>query len=60
MKTLIEALEKLATLGNGASYGNSVGNEIARRALEKYDGIARHYGYSYSECEYLRRKELKK
>jgi hypothetical protein len=30
---LVEALEKLAKLGNGDEYGNSVGNEIARAAL---------------------------
>ena len=29
-----EALEKLAKLGNGDQYGNSVGNEIARAALK--------------------------
>ena len=28
------ALEKLACLGNGASYGNSLGNEIAIQALK--------------------------
>jgi len=28
-----DALEKLARLGNGDSYGNSVGNEIAIKAL---------------------------
>ena len=28
-----EALDKLAKLGNGDRYGNSVGNEIAIRAL---------------------------
>lgn len=33
---LVNALEKLARLGNGDSYGNSVGNEIAQNALAKY------------------------
>lgn len=32
------ALEGLAKLGNGDHYGNSIGNEIAQRAL----GIDRH------------------
>jgi len=31
---LREVLEKLARLGNGDQYGNSIGNEIARAALE--------------------------
>jgi hypothetical protein len=31
---LVEALEKLAKLGNGDQYGNSIGNEIARAALK--------------------------
>ena len=30
---LVAALEKLARLGNGDQYGNSIGNEIARQAL---------------------------
>jgi len=30
---LREALEKLARLGNGDQYGNSIGNDIARQAL---------------------------
>jgi hypothetical protein len=30
---LRDALEKLARLGNGDQYGNSIGNEIARTAL---------------------------
>lgn len=30
---LVEALEKLARLGNGDHYGNSQGNMIAREAL---------------------------
>ena len=30
-----EALEKLAKLGNGDRYGNSIGNEIALRTLTK-------------------------
>jgi hypothetical protein len=30
-----EALEKLARLGNGDSYGNSIGNDIAIEALRK-------------------------
>jgi hypothetical protein len=33
-KKLREALEKLARLGNGEQYGNSIGNEIARAVLE--------------------------
>ena len=35
---LVEALEKLARLGNGDRYGNSDGNMIARDALSKYKG----------------------
>ena len=35
---LVEALEKLARLGNGEHYGNSDGNMIARTALSKYKG----------------------
>lgn len=35
---LVEALEKLARLGNGERYGNSDGNMIARTALSKYKG----------------------
>ena len=35
---LVEALEKLARLGNGEHYGNSNGNMIARDALSKYKG----------------------
>lgn len=35
---LVEALEKLARLGNGEHYGNSDGNMIARDALFKYKG----------------------
>lgn len=35
---LVEALEKLARLGNGEHYGNSDGNMIARDALSKYKG----------------------
>lgn len=34
-EALVEALEKLARLGNGEQYGNSDGNMIAREALEK-------------------------
>lgn len=30
-----EALEKLARLGNGDNYGNSIGNDIAIEALRK-------------------------
>jgi hypothetical protein len=33
---LIDALEKLARLGNADHYGNSVGNDIAQRALADY------------------------
>tara|TARA_R110000868_G_scaffold82306_2_gene232493 strand:- start:172 stop:552 length:381 start_codon:yes stop_codon:yes gene_type:complete len=32
---LLEALEKLARLGNGEHYGNSEGNTIARAAIAK-------------------------
>ena len=32
---LLEALEKLARLGNGEHYGNSEGNTIARAAINK-------------------------
>ena len=35
---LVEALEKLARLGNGSEYGNSDGNRIAQDALAKYKG----------------------
>ena len=35
---LVEALEKLASLGNGDQYGNSDGNMIARDALAKFKG----------------------
>ena len=35
---LVEALEKLARLGNGDSYGNSIGNDIAIAALAKAKG----------------------
>lgn len=35
---LVDALEKLARLGNGEHYGNSDGNMIARDALYKYKG----------------------
>lgn len=35
---LVEALEKLARLGNGEHYGNSDGNMIARMALSRYKG----------------------
>lgn len=34
---LVEALERLARLGNGDSYGNSIGNEIAKAALKKLE-----------------------
>jgi hypothetical protein len=34
-EALREALEKLARLGNGDQYGNSIGNEIARAALAR-------------------------
>ena len=37
---LVEALEKLARLGNGDSYGNSIGNDIAIAALAKAKGEA--------------------
>lgn len=35
---LLEALEKLARLGNGEHYGNSDGNMIARAAIAKATG----------------------
>ena len=35
---LLEALEKLARLGNGERYGNSEGNVIARTAITKAEG----------------------
>ena len=35
---LLEALEKLARLGNGERYGNSEGNVIARTAINKAEG----------------------
>ena len=35
---LVDALEKLARLGNGESYGNSDGNIIAIEALAKVKG----------------------
>lgn len=35
---LLEALEKLARLGNGEHYGNSEGNMIARAAIAKATG----------------------
>jgi hypothetical protein len=34
-RKLIEALEELAVLGNQPHFGNSLGNVIAQRALEK-------------------------
>lgn len=34
LKKYREALERLARLGNGNEYGNSLGNEIAQKALE--------------------------
>lgn len=37
---LLEALEKLARLGNGDLYGNSQGNMIARAAIEAAKGVA--------------------
>ena len=33
IKVLVEALERLARLGNGTQYGNSDGNVIAQQAL---------------------------
>jgi len=35
---MLEALEKLARLGNGDRYGNSIGNEIAIDAIAKAKG----------------------
>jgi len=40
VRALVEALEKLARLGNGDLYGNSDGNMIARTALAKLKGGA--------------------
>ncbi len=40
IKTLRDALEQLARLGNGDHYGNSIGNSIAIDALKAVDGIA--------------------
>lgn len=37
---LLEALDKLARLGNGEHYGNSDGNMIARAAIAKAGGEA--------------------
>lgn len=34
-QALVEALERLAKLGNGNQYGNSEGNQIAQVALSK-------------------------
>ncbi len=36
------ALDKLARLGNGNHYGNSIGNDLARRALEEAELITPH------------------
>ena len=41
MKEMAEALEKLAKLGNGDSYGNSVGNSLALDALAKYKEVTK-------------------
>ena len=38
---LVEALEKLARLGNEPHYGNSDGNMIARQALAQYEKDSR-------------------
>ena len=38
---LLAALEKLARLGNGETYGNSDGNMIARAAIAKAEGEAK-------------------
>jgi hypothetical protein len=38
LATAREALETLAKLGNGDKYGNSIGNEIAQKALKKMEG----------------------
>jgi hypothetical protein len=35
---LVEALDKLARLGNGDRYGNSIGNTIAQEAIAKATG----------------------
>ena len=35
---LVEALEKLARIGNGDQYGNRIGNVIAQEALRKAQG----------------------
>ena len=41
---MVEALEKLARLGNGNEYGNSDGNMIARAVLEKWKMLERGEG----------------
>ena len=33
LKLALDALEKLACLGNGQSHGNSIGNDIAKEAI---------------------------
>jgi hypothetical protein len=38
---MLEALEKLACLGNGEQYGNSICNQIAIKAIEKATGVAK-------------------
>jgi len=35
---LVAALDKLARLGNGDRYGNSIGNTIAQKAIAKATG----------------------
>ena len=44
-----EALEKLAKLGNGDRYGNSIGNSIAMEALDKMAENAKELGLDYME-----------
>ena len=51
VKALVDALEKLARLGNGELYGSSDGNMIARAVLAKfkgYDEAEEAFGYDYA------------
>lgn len=41
---LVEALEKLARLGNEPMYGNSIGNTIAQEALQRLNKAAEDNG----------------
>lgn len=46
-----EALDRLARLGNGEKFGNSVGNEIAQEALALTDDSIEIKEYGYVEYE---------